>query len=463
VQLSDARQGDAAGPSADDTATRSLGDALRITYRVLQVFMVVIFALYFLSGLRQINANERGVNLLFGKIIGADLQPGFQFSYPAPMGELIKIPIGNEQMSLRKEFFVNLSETEERRIETDPTAEQTLAGGGIDSLDPDADGMLLLGDGSIAHARVELTYKRSNPERFIKNIAPEHERQIVAAAVRRGVVQAAACVTIEEFIKNTLTTSALKKDAGTFDEAAKQAAQRILDDDHTSSGIKISEFALKYRIPPRRVMTSFIKVNSASTEAGKAVNDAKQYRKTQLLELAGDAAELILAQIDDYENLIALGDQEKAGRTLATIDKILMGEEVTIDGKVYPPNITGQVTSIIGEARQYRTSMSNRAQADLAIFNAKRETFRANPRVMISGEWASAFTEFLTRPSVQSLYLPPGSDRVIVQINRDPDIARQQVKERYQKELEEANRINQQNVERARFQQKIDAETKSAQ
>lgn len=451
----------AADDGITDPATSSLADALRITYRLLQYAMIVVFALFLFSGVQQINESERGINLTFGRVVGTDLPPGFRFSYPAPVGELIKVPTANEPLELRKEFFFNLSETEESRMTTDPNGVQALAGGGGDSLDPDVDGMLLLGDGSIAHARVKLTYKRANIVKYAAAINSdnnrEQEKKIVTAAVRRGLIQTAATITIDEFLTKQLNPALRNGDERSLDTAARDAAQKILNS--LDSGIEIGEFTILYPTPPRRVMPEFNRVTSASTEAKKAIEDANAFRNDKLVEVAGEAAPAILGAIDGYEKALSTSDAAQAKRMLDQIDALLSGERPAGWQGETVPVVTGEVTTILDDARQYRATIASRARSDLAVFNAKRETFRANPRVMVAGEWTSAFGAFLSRPDVQTLLLPPTAERIVMQINRDPRIARRIEQDRNAREYEEAEKERQRRMERSRFQEKFDAET----
>ena len=50
------------------------------------------------------------------------------------------------------------------------------------------------------------------------------------------------------------------------------------------------------------------------------------------------------------------------------------------------PVVTGEVTTILDDAPVPGDDRQP-GRSDLAVFNAKRETFRANPRVMVAGEW----------------------------------------------------------------------------
>jgi hypothetical protein len=51
------------GAPSLDPATKSLADALRITYRLLQASMVVLIGLYVLSGFQSVKESERGIRL----------------------------------------------------------------------------------------------------------------------------------------------------------------------------------------------------------------------------------------------------------------------------------------------------------------------------------------------------------------------------------------------------------------
>src|SRR5437016_3270175 len=83
-----------------------------------------------------------------------------------------------------------------------------LESGARDYLDPDSDGMLLTADGYIVHMRWQVTYRRTADSRSLESIASDGaaggadqaavEKQIVAAAIRRGVLHAAAGMTVDE-------------------------------------------------------------------------------------------------------------------------------------------------------------------------------------------------------------------------------------------------------------------------
>src|SRR5512133_2749070 len=80
-----------------DAAGRSLSDALRISFTILKVIMIILVVAFLASGFRTVGPDERALVLRFGKIqgIGEDaiLGPGPHWVFPYPIDELVKIPV----------------------------------------------------------------------------------------------------------------------------------------------------------------------------------------------------------------------------------------------------------------------------------------------------------------------------------------------------------------------------------
>lgn len=445
-----------------DPATKSLADALRWSYRVLLGAIAVLFVLFAGSGFTSVGASERGIKLRFGQIVDRNLEPGAHFGWPAPIGKIIKVPVGEQVIDLRKQFFPNLAEAEEKQL-----AEQgstVLAGGGSDSLDPNVDGQLLTADGAIVHARWTVTYRHDerNPDLNARNIGDEAaEQKIVQSVVMQAIVRAAASVTLDEFMRNVPDERRAEGAFRTVESLAMQTAQAMLD--RLESGILIQTLAMTQKFPPRRVMPSYYRVQAAQSESASAIEDAVSARREALQAAAGDAAEVILSQIDQYELDLAKNDTAAAEATLARIDALLLGQPVEIDGRTYNPRVSGTVTSLLDGARQERTSMVAQAKAEADLFEAKLAAFKANPKVLLNGDWADAYQAFATREGTQIMLLPPGAVRTVLSINRDPVLSREQDIARFGKEFEEAQRERIRSMERARFEQRMQGGVKSAQ
>lgn len=443
VTLRQAGTGEAGLSEMTDPASKSLTDALRITYRVLQVVMVGIFAAFLLSGFNKVNESERGVRLLFGKIVASDLPSGFAPSFPRPFGEVVKVQTGEQSVEMNTQFFPKLSDFETKAL--NDKGPQALAEGGAGQLDPDADGALITADKNIVHAQCLFTYRRTSPGKTLENIAEDPdaskndekiETKLVIAAVRRGIVHAASRVTIDEFLRNQADSGRADGEVRNVESIAREYAQQSLDE--MDAGISLQSLTFPRRTPPRVLITDFNKVQSSQAQAAKEIEDSRLFRKERLNEAAGEAAEQILASIDQYERELALGQNDKAASTLETIQKMLRREKVMIDGKEYIPNTYGRVASMMSEANQYRTEIAGKAQSDAGLFRAKQAAFTSNSLVMMNTEWTSAMQEFLSRKTLQMMLLPTDMEKLVLRINRDPNVKKQVETEVAEKAAKEA-------------------------
>ncbi|HVU64401.1 MAG TPA: SPFH domain-containing protein [Phycisphaerales bacterium] len=400
-----------------DPANKSLAEALRIAYRLLMVSIFVMLVLFAVSGFQQIGASEVGVRLTLGKIVARDLKQGLTFSWPQPFGDVLKVPTTDQTLDVKNAFFPNLTSAEEKTL-----AEKHDSGleGGRDTLDPDTDGAVLTADGSIVHTRWQVTYRRVSDARSLERISGEaEERNIVMAAVRRGVIHAAATMTADEVLYDQPS----KDREATFEPiaaVAKREAQKLLSE--MDVGLEIKQFTRTEKMPPRFLIKDFSAVQTAQAEAEKERTSAEQEAREKLSNAAGEAAPIILAQIDRYGNELTTGKHDEAEATLKAIDDLMQRRPVTIDGKEVRPNVSGRVSTTLAEALQYKTSVVSKARSDAESFNAKLGAFRANPQVFLSGEWTDAYKTFSSRESVQFMLLPPGLERLVLMINRDPDI-----------------------------------------
>lgn len=391
-----------------DAANQSLADALKMVFRGVQVAMVGLFTYFLFSGLQSVKETESGIKLLFGKVQGDNLPPGMQLSAPYPVGELIRVDKGTVTLEMDDSFMPSMT-ADQKKLPIAQVAQQ----GTKLSLKPGEDGSLITGDENIAHTKWKVLYFRTRPKDFVENILPEDERKIVQAAVERGVVQATSIMKIDDLLKQS------QGDEGSVARRAKELAQQSLDALH--SGIEIQQLTLQEKCPPFVVFPEFNGVQTAEQRASQRRNDAESLARNILNEMAGAAYEPLIQQIDLYEAAITKGDKAEQEKVLATIHEILQSEPPKggdTTGKKYP---SGKVTATLNEARQYRTSIVSRRQAEVASFQAKLAQFKSNPDVVIQREWTDALAEFMGRPMVETFLLPPGTETTEIVLNRDQD------------------------------------------
>ncbi len=388
---------------AMDPANQSLHEAIAITYRLVQISMVVLGVLFVLSGLQSVKEGEQGIRLLFGRRDPELVQPGFGFSAPYPFGELVKVSTGVLSVSLAEEFWPFLPREDQNK----PISELN----GRNTLKPENDGSLITADGALAHTKWDVRYRRTDPGRFSENLLPDIEQRLVRAAVCRGVVQAAAGTSVDDLLKQS------NDDAGSLAARARDVAQSTLE--RAGAGITIERLSLVEKMPPLYLRTKFAAVQTAQQTSQQEKEKASSDAQKSLNHVAGGASPALIGLIDQYEVAIEKTDVPGQERLLAQIDSIL-------DGKAEEPSlqVAGEVTQLLSSANQYRSSISNQRRSDVSMFLAKQEQFASNPLVTVNREWSDALGRFLGRNTVETLMVPPGTRTLTLVINRDPEIAR---------------------------------------
>ena len=450
------------GPTLD-AANQSLADALRLIFVLLNVSLLAIAAAYVLSGFQQVGEGQSGIRLLFGRVQSSGLEPGFRFAAPYPIGDLMKIDTGNQKLELLTEFWPY--------VEGDQVTKQVSELPGNPALKPERDGSLITADLNLAHTRCNIIYVRADPTKYATNIypgtnsdaprvedkkIPHNEHEIVKHAVARGIVQAMASTELDAFVKQA------DADMSSVAARARQIAQDSLD--RMDSGLKIEKLGLEGKSPPSYTTSSFQGVQAAEQNAGKKRDEALRYRQTVLSSVAGGAADIILAQIDAYDRAIELKDEAAQKLAMDRLDRLFLGEEVVIptpspedkskfvDVKYVRDFASGEITTIRSEARQYRSLVVNKRQAEAGRFTAKLAQFKSNPLLTVHREWSDAYTAFINHDNIFKLYVPRGVNTLNLAINPDPDIIRNIVKARQMREAEAAEAKRMHDFNRTKYQ-----------
>jgi membrane protease subunit HflK len=415
-----------AGPRMDP-ANQSLADALRFTYSLLKFVMVVLVALFFISGIKTIQEGERGIRVFLGKPTSFNLTPGIHPNLPFPMGEMIRIGEGSVEVKLGRSFMPYAANISNDDIAMSATVQQFSSEG---KLNPSRSFSNITSDLNVAHTQWTATYRRTDHRLYAENILPDQEERLVRLAVQRGVVQTLASVTIDDLLKQTGDSSSAAR--------VREIAQGQLDD--IQSGITIDRVTLSRKIPPIFLVDRFASVQAAAQRAGKAREDALLERDQQLNEVAGAAAPVLIEAINEYERLIELGQTQEADALLAQIDALLEGRPADILGTVHAAGlVSGRVSELLEFVRGQTSTRVTQAIADRDLFRAKLAQYESNPRLMISRDWSEAMSVFLNRPFVQVMSLPRGRSTAELLINEDPAIARELDRARKQAEVDRAN------------------------
>src|SRR4051794_28731271 len=102
IKLKESSAAPAPGPiperAQEDAGSTALAEALRSSFAIVKILMIVLVIAFFASGIFTVNSQQKAIILRFGKPVGAGpdqlLGPGLHWSFPSPIDEVVKIPIG---------------------------------------------------------------------------------------------------------------------------------------------------------------------------------------------------------------------------------------------------------------------------------------------------------------------------------------------------------------------------------
>ena len=395
-----------------DPATQSLGEALRLSYRLLQLGIVALVVTFLFSGFQSVEEGDTGVRTVFGAIAGDEgeeqIEPGLQPFWPYPVGDLVVFP---QKRSVRLDseyWFARRQQGDERN--------KTLAEA-IDTADPNAglrpgsDGSLLTRDGDLAHAQIEAEYAVVDAVRLLRTTSPDLADRVVRAALMQGTVEAASTLTLAEF---TETRDLLGP-------AIRERAQRALD--RLDCGIELVAVRAPERIAPLAVQNRLRDVQvareNAKSELDKAVGEA---RSTLTAIAGGDVHAELIALIREYEAALESGRAADAGSILARLG-----------ARMESPDVGGEVARTILRAKAAESSLRARLERDLQrLRSLARDAGGANPQT-IQQIWIDAVREVLDNPQAEIFAAPTllgmlnlrlTSSGEIMQARRDAEIAR---------------------------------------
>ena len=396
LQVSEPVAAEAAIRQAMDPANQSLGEALRLSYRLLQFAILGLLVTFLFSGFHTVQEGFSGVKTVFGRIVGEPgdeaLSPGLTPFWPYPVGEISAFEV-RRTVDVRGEFWPKASGkavTVEQQIEN---------ADGTQPLKPGFDGSVITADGDLAHLQLVAEYSVEDPVRFLQAIDLEQADRLVRESLQRGVVVAGARMTLAELVDQREQPVA----------AIQAEAQRVLDG--MQSGIKLARVTLPERSAPFAVRNELGRVQKNKEEAKTAVDRARQDATKMLVEAAGKDHEQLLALIDKYETALASGD-------LAASDDLLRQIGARLESK----ETSGQAALVVNRAKAFQGSIAGTLGKELRRIEGLRETFEQNPRQLVRQLWLETVRAVLANREAEVFSLPPGMQLSQLALQSSPDV-----------------------------------------
>lgn len=253
-----------------DAGSQALAEALRSSFAIVKVVMVLMVIAFFCSGFFTVGPAEKAVILRFGRPVGegknALLGSGWHWSFPYPIDEVVKIPITELQKVTSTCGWYQVT-PEQELSGTEPPAGP--------SLNPAVDGYVITSDRNIIHARATLSYYIQDPIRYVFDFTAASNT--VQNLLNDALLYTAAHYKVDD---------ALYNDVEGFSDAVRQRVSDMADQEKL--GIVVDQ-CFAPCIPPRQLKDVFDQVVTARENRGKVLDDAHNYANTNLLAAAARA------------------------------------------------------------------------------------------------------------------------------------------------------------------------------
>jgi membrane protease subunit HflK len=149
---------------------------------------------------------------------------------------------------------------------------------------------VLTADGNIIHSRATLTYRISDPVRYI--FAFVNASNAVMDALSSAVLYSASRFTVDQI---------LVRDVAGFNDAVRRRMNEILA--QRNLGIELEQCSVQ-SIWPRQIRDAYNDVLKAEVARNKALNEANQYRDQVLTKASADAESRINAAQTDRARVV---------------------------------------------------------------------------------------------------------------------------------------------------------------
>jgi len=408
-----------------DAAAKSLSEALRVSFVILKIIMIVLVVVFLASGFKTVGSDEQALVLRFGRIRGVGeervLGPGLHWVFPYPIEEIIRIPVAKKVNLAINSFWYR--ETTRDLLGEGPKERPSVT----ETLDPITDGYCITrsqmdgadvtiasgSDYNIVHCKWQLTYKIDDPQVFFRNTYVDLEN-IPGGKNYADVITQHVTGLLEDVAGDAVVTALVSYtiDDVMFEQVAKvtEHVRKLLQEklDKIESGIKIVSVQMTDKTWPRQVDAAFQAAIKASQDSQKAISQARTYAEKTLNEAAGPVAEKLFT---------ALRDQN-----VSQEQKDLLWSE-----------LAGAAQKRIDEARAYQTEVVETARANADYLRQILPEYRKRPDLVVRQIYWDAIQRILNNADEKFIIQPTEHGKHVqirVMANRDPKIKPKSEKEK---------------------------------
>jgi regulator of protease activity HflC (stomatin/prohibitin superfamily) len=239
---------------AGDVASQALNEALRVSFRLLKLAMVLVAVLFLTSGLFTVRQHEQAFKLRFGRLVvdredNAIIGPGLHFAWPFLIDEIVRFPVQRKLKITIPDFWY---------IES-----QGLPGAKAPpGLHPDRGGYNITGDANILHTGWTVIYNINDPVRLCRHLADPAEIGVEAGTIDRLINTLARNAVIRTMARFNVDDAYRGRRDLLRDAVADALTNRLAQLD---LGIRVERVILEALEPPQRGLHLSGTVGAAET------------------------------------------------------------------------------------------------------------------------------------------------------------------------------------------------------
>lgn len=395
-----------------DPAVAALSSALRFSFMLLKIIMLLLVAIFLVSGIKTVSSDEQAIVLRFGEIRGTGenriLGPGPHLLFPFPIDEIVKIPV-EKKINLSINSFWYYERPEDQLPEVIKSKPRP-----PEKLNPVVDGYCLTRsekqtnaslsldsiDYNIIHCKLQLIWQIAEPERFFKNV---YVRDMKPGEIYYEVLNESVTPLLQSLAEDAVVATLVNY---TIDEARLSdyrialQIQQLLQEKLTKiqSGIKVVSVQLTEMKWPRQVDDAFLDSIKASQESFKTKREAQTYAENTLNETAGYVTESLYKSLHDPN----VTDEQKESLWSQAL---------------------GRTREILADAQGYRTKVVSDAKANADYLQQLLPEYKKRPQLVIQKLYQDAVEEALDSVNEKMIIQPTQnakSKEIRIMLNRDP-------------------------------------------
>ncbi len=430
-------------PDELDAAGKSLSEALRISFIVLKIIMIVLVVAFLASGFKTVGPEEQALVLQFGKIQGAGeerlLGPGPHWILPYPIDEIVKIPVetkislaidsfwyyesANDKLSgqsrirptdplkpLRDGYCLTRSErltnpvlVSEMQVVSNEREQAEYSNRQQASFGSDGS------DYNIVHTKWQLTYQIDNPEQFYTNVLiPEIKSgETYLNVVKKGITPLLKSI-FEDAVVSVMVNYTIDEAISSRDRIPRDVKTLLQDRlEEIECGIKVVSVQLTQSVCPPQVKAAFEASTLASQNSAKAITEARTYAYNTISKAAGPVADELFAALHD--------------ETISEETKEFLWSQVA-----------GTAQEKLSEARVYATKVEKDAEANADYLKSLLPEYRQRPELVIQRLYLDTIEQILANADekfvIQTTEAAKGTE-IWIQLNTDPLLKSEKIKE----------------------------------